>query len=61
LRDLLESAELLGTFPKVHLITISINMLQNMTIGLSPSVRNSLEKIPGIVKSILEVEAARKI
>jgi hydrogenase maturation protease len=61
LRDLLESAALLGTFPKVHLITISINTLQNMTIGLSPSVQNSLEKIPGIVRSILEVEAARKV
>jgi hydrogenase maturation protease len=57
LRDLIESAALLGTFPKIHLITISINSLQSMAIGLSPLVQDALEKLPGVVKSILEAES----
>ena len=39
LRDLLESAALLGPLPQLYLITVSIEKIQSMTVDLSPSVR----------------------
>ncbi len=38
LRDLIESAALLGTLPAVHLITVSIKDIRSMTTELTPAV-----------------------
>ncbi len=57
LRDLIETAELLGELPEIHLITVSIDSIQNMQVELSPNVKKALpeikEKVNEILKSIL--------
>lgn len=45
LKDLIESAQALGANPKVYLITISIAVIQNMVMDLSPKVQAALEPI----------------
>jgi hydrogenase maturation protease len=53
LRDLLESAQLIGPLPTLFLITISIAEMQTMTMELSQPVRQSLGEIALTVKTIL--------
>ena len=53
LRDLLETAQLIGPLPKLYLITISIDSIQAMSMDLSPPVRQSLPEIAKAVRSIL--------
>jgi hydrogenase maturation protease len=53
LRDLIESAALIGDLPKLYLLTVSIAEMQSMSITLSPPVEKSLEKIPEVVMSLL--------
>ena len=50
LKDLLESAALLGYWPRVDLITISIANLSNMTMELSPEVAAALPRIAELVQ-----------
>jgi len=45
LRDLIESAALLGPLPDVHLITISIADMQPMSTDLSPPVAAALGEV----------------
>jgi len=52
LRDLLESAQLVGPLPKLHLIAISISEIQSMQMELSERVEKSL---PNIVKVVLDM------
>ncbi len=54
LRDLLESAQLLGPLPKLHLITISIAEIQSMTLSLSAEVEKALPFALSKVKELLE-------
>ncbi len=54
LKDLLESAALLGDLPEVDLITISIGDLGLMTIELSPAVTAALPQVETLVKECLE-------
>lgn len=56
LRDLLESATLLGPLPRLFLVTISIKDLQNMSTELSPSILGSLPSVVETVKGILITE-----
>ena len=56
LRDLLESATLLGPLPRLFLVTVSIKDLQTMSIELSPKIRSSLPAVVETVKSILSTE-----
>jgi hydrogenase maturation protease len=56
LRDLLESASLLGPLPTLFLVTISIKDLQTMSTELSPQIRESLPAVVEMVKSILSSE-----
>jgi hydrogenase maturation protease len=56
LRDLLESATLLGPLPKLFLVTVSIKDLQSMSTELSPKIRGSLPAVVETVKSILSTE-----
>jgi len=53
LRDLIESVSLLGELPKIFLITISINHIQNMSMELSQKIKASLSEIAQKVESIL--------
>jgi hydrogenase maturation protease len=53
LKDLLESAALLGDLPEVDLITISIADLALMTMDLSPVVAAALPQIRNLVVSCL--------
>ena len=54
LKDLLESAALLGDLPEVDLITVSIGDLGLMTMELSPAVAAALPQIESLVKECLE-------
>jgi hydrogenase maturation protease len=54
LKDLLESAALLGDLPAVDLITVSIGDLGSMSMELSPAVSAALPIIEKLVKSCLE-------
>jgi hydrogenase maturation protease len=56
LRDLLESATLLGPLPTLFLVTISIKDLQTMSTELSPAIRNALPAVVETVRGILTVE-----
>ena len=53
LRDLIESAVLLGPLPKIQLVTISIAEMQSLKTELSPTVAESLPKITQVVHSLL--------
>ena len=53
LRDLIESAVLLGPLPKIYLVTISIAEMQTLRTELSPAVAQSLPQITQLVHSLL--------
>ena len=54
LKDLIESAALLGYWPEVDLITISIGDLGLMTMELSPPVAAALPQIEALARRCLE-------
>lgn len=54
LKDLIESAALLGYWPEVDLITVSIGDLAAMTLTLSPPVAAALPVIETVVMNCLE-------
>jgi hydrogenase maturation protease len=54
LKDLVESAMLLGNTPKVYLIVISINNFQELGIGISDILEKTFEEIYGYIKKIVE-------
>ena len=56
LRDLLESASLLGSLPKMYLVTVSIKDLQAMSTELTTSVRASLPAVVETVEKVLTSE-----
>ena len=56
LRDLLESASLLGPLPRLYLITVSVENLQAMHMELSRPVREALGEVALRVKEIVEAE-----
>ena len=56
LRDLIESAALLGPLPIVHLITISIADIRCVTTELTPSVQRALPVVVQAVNRILSEE-----
>jgi hydrogenase maturation protease len=60
LKDLIESAALLGYWPRVDLITVSIGDLGEMTMQLSPAVAAALPVIETMVKDRLENLGAEK-
>ena len=53
LRDLIESAAMLGSLPVVHLITISIADIRCVTTELTPSVQRALAVVVQAVNRIL--------
>jgi hydrogenase maturation protease len=59
LKDLLESAALLGDLPEVDLITVSIGGLGSLTLELSPPVATALPGIEQIVRECLAKKIER--
>ena len=61
LRDLVESAALLGPLPSIDLVTISIARIQPMTIEMTPAVERALPLVMQTVRDLarerLRVEA----
>jgi hydrogenase maturation protease len=58
LRDLMQSAQLIGELPDMHLITISIFDFRQVHMNLTPEAEQSLPKIYDMVLEILqELEA----
>ncbi len=53
LRDLIESAVLLGALPKIYLITVSIAHPQSMKTDLSAAIAASLPRVVQSVKSLV--------
>ncbi len=56
LKDLIESATLLGSLPETYLITISIAEIQPMVMELSPALAASLPDVASKVREILLAE-----
>ena len=56
LRDLLESAALLGPLPVVHLVTVSIADIRCVTTELTPAVQRALLRVVQSVEQILREE-----
>lgn len=52
LKDMIESAILLGKVPEIHLIVISINPKQAMNVELQPHIKTF---IPALVKTVQQV------
>ena len=53
LKDLVQSAELLGELPEIHLITVNVEDFRNVGIGLSENLVSSLEKVHNAIMQIL--------
>ena len=58
LKDLIESAALLGDWPEVDLITVSIGDLGLLTLDLSPAVAAALPQIEDFVNDCLQAAGA---
>jgi hydrogenase maturation protease len=54
LKDLIESAALLGKLPEVLLVTISIDSLSSLSLELSEPVKAALPRIESTVKKIID-------
>lgn len=52
LKDMIESAILLGQVPNIHLITVSINLEQTMSVDLTSPIKM---KIPEVIRTVLKV------
>lgn len=50
LKDLVESAAILGSMPEVYLFTITISEIKSMTMELSDEVRNA---VPSVIEQII--------
>ena len=51
--DLVESASLLGSLPRIDLVTVSVADVQSLTLDLSPAVAASLDAVESVVRSLL--------
>lgn len=54
LRDLIESAELLGHLPEIRLITVSIDKIRTLALGLSEPVSAAIPAVVKTVEALLE-------
>lgn len=52
LKDMIESAILLGKIPDLHLVTISINPEQKMNVELTESIKSCIPAVVSTVKTI---------
>jgi hydrogenase maturation protease len=58
LRDLIESAALLGPLPDVTLVTVSIDEIKSMVTDLSPAVAGAIPEVRRRVREAVDGEAA---
>lgn len=54
LKDLIDSASILGKLPPLHLIVVTIKTIQPMDMQLSPEVARVLPEVHGVVLKVLE-------
>jgi hydrogenase maturation protease len=54
LRDLLESAELLGPLPRVHLVTVSIEKIEGVSLELSGPISRALGPAAAAVLELIK-------
>jgi len=54
LRDLVQAAELLDDLPDIHLITIHVKKVRQVTLELSPDLKESPRKVYDVVSRIVE-------
>lgn len=54
LKDLIESAALLGHLPKIYLITVSISQDQELKMELSPEIEARIPAITQLIYKLLE-------
>ncbi len=60
LRDLVESAALLGPLPDITLVTISIAEVRSMDTRLSPAVERALPTVAGLVRRTVAPETGAR-
>jgi hydrogenase maturation protease len=53
LKDLIESVALLGSFPKIYLITVTIDSIQSMEMELSEQVKGAIGEVNSKVKELV--------
>lgn len=58
LKDLVESATLLGRLPPIHLVTVSIEALQPMELTLSPAIEAAIPEVVARVRQLIALHAA---
>jgi len=54
LKDLIESAALLGRLPEVELITVSVANASSLSLELSPAVAAALPRVEALVRQCLD-------
>lgn len=54
LKDLIQSAALLGRLPEVLLITVSVGALSSLSLELSPPVKAALDQVEAVVRQALK-------
>jgi hydrogenase maturation protease len=57
LRDLVESADLLGHLPRIQLVTVSVANLQPMQLTLSPEIQAVVPEVARLVRSLADAQA----
>lgn len=58
LRDLIESAALLGPLPSIALVTVSIDDIRSMVVTLSPAVDAALPQVSAQVRALVTARGA---
>lgn len=56
LRDLIESAALLGPLPSITLVTVSIDEIRSMVVTLSPEVGAAIPAVSAQVRALVTAE-----
>ena len=59
LKDLIDSAVLLGNMPKLHLIAVSVKEFQDMGMELSPEVEAAIPEVVVRVRELVELNVTR--
>lgn len=58
IRDLVESAALLGPLPKIYLITVSIAKLDGLSLELSPAIEEAVPRAVEAARDLVRAECA---
>ena len=58
LRDLVETAALLGPLPDITLVTVTIDEIKSMVMALSPAIEAALPAVVEVVREAIAAETA---